>query len=295
MTATLETGRLDAATARARMQAIVDRLIVRAVGDYGMSPATAPVRAAGILSLDDQDFRFDLINRLTGGLLAEPRRILEIGCGSAPFLYSALRRGHDAVGIDVDYERVRIAELKIDAFDLPETYRGTARLGDATALEFSTGRFDLITSWAVIEHIPDLEAALFESVRVLRPGGFIVFTAPDYRGGFEAHYEMPWPPMAPRSVCERWVMAMDKPPGGIGTFFPITYPRVAAALESLGCRLEAAELTLPIDFETTRLLDVSDQRTLERTAETIKGMAARGVLPPSLRGTTVFHVAARKL
>jgi ubiquinone/menaquinone biosynthesis C-methylase UbiE len=295
MTATLETGRLDAATARARMEAICNRLIVRAVGDYGMSPATAPVRAAGILSLDDQDFRFELIDRLTGGLLDQPRRILEIGCGSAPFLYSALNRGHAALGIDVDYERVRIAELKIDAFGLPESYRGTARMGDATALEFATGAFDLITSWAVIEHIPDLEAALFESVRVLQPGGFIVFTAPDYRGGFEAHYEMPWPPMAPRSVCERWVMAMDKPPGGIGTFFPITYPRVAAALESLGCRIEAAELTLPLDPATTQLLDVRDQATLERTAEMIKGMAARGVLPPSLRGTTVFHVAARKL
>ncbi|MDB5042082.1 MAG: methylase involved in ubiquinone/menaquinone biosynthesis [Candidatus Eremiobacteraeota bacterium] len=290
-----ESAPLLSISARAKMDGIVQRLITRAVGDYGMSAATAPVRAASILSLDDQDFRFELIDRLTGGLLAEPRRILEIGCGSAPFLYSALRRGHAALGIDVDYERIRIAELKIDAFGLPETFRGTARLGDATALDFAAGAFDLITSWAVIEHIPDLESALFESVRVLRPGGFIVFTAPDYRGGFEAHYEMPWPPMAPRSVCERWVMAFDKPPGGIGTFFPITYPRVAAALESLGCRIVNAELTLPLDLETTRLLDVHDQAALERTAEMIKGMGARGTLPLSLRGTTVFHVAARKL
>ena len=279
-----------------QMEAIVNRLIVRAVGDYGMSPETAPVRAASIMSLEDQDFRFALIDRLTGGLLEQPRRILEIGCGSAPFLYSALRRGHDAQGIDVDYERIRIAELKIDAFGLPERFRGTARLGDATALDVPAASFDLITSWAVIEHIPDLESALFECVRVLRPGGFIVFTAPDYRGGFEAHYEMPWPPMAPRSVCERWVMAMGRPPGGLGTFFPITYPRVAAALESLGCEIKAAELTLPIDHETTRLfLDVRDQASLERSARTIKEMGARGVLPPSLRGTTVFHVAARKL
>ncbi len=121
-------------------------------------------------------------------------------------------------------------------------------------------------------------------------------TAPDYRGGFEAHYEMPWPPMAPRSVCERWVMAMGRPPGGLGTFFPITYPRVAAILESIGCELKAAELTLPIDYATTRrYLDVRDQATLERSAETIKDLATRGELPPTLRGTTVFHVAARKL
>ncbi|GAC1658642.1 MAG: hypothetical protein NVS4B13_01980 [Candidatus Elarobacter sp.] len=278
------------------MQAIVQRLIGRAIGDYGMSAATAPLREASIVSLDDQDFRFPLIDRLTGGLLEQPRRILEVGCGSAPFLYSALRRGHDATGIDVDYERIRIAELKVDAFDLPEHYRGTARLGDATSLEMPPRSFDLITSWAVIEHIPDLESALFECVRVLRPGGFVVFTAPDYRGGFEAHYEMPWPPMAPRAVCERWVMAMGRPPGGIGTFFPITFPRVAAALESLGCEIAAAELTLPIDHETTRMfLDVRDQGTLERTAETIKALSAGGGLPPSLRSTTCFHIAARKL
>ena len=289
------TPRADQATARARMDAIVDRLIVRAVGDYGMAAATAPVRAASLISLDDQDFRFELIDRLTGGLLAHPRRILEIGCGTAPFLYSALRRGHDAVGIDVDYERIRIAELKIDAFALPEAFRGTARLGDATRLDFPPASFDLLTSWAVIEHIPDLEAALFESVRVLRPGGFIVYTAPDYRGGFEAHYEMPWPPMAPRAVCERWVMAMDRPPGGIGTFFPITLPRVGAALESLGCELLAAELTVPLNHEPSRLLDVRDQAALERTAERIKEMAAAGTLPACLRGTTVFHIAARKL
>jgi SAM-dependent methyltransferase len=278
------------------MQAVTERLIARYLGDYGMPAAVGPARAASIMSIEDQDFRFALIDRLTGGLLEQPRRILEIGCGSAPFLYSALRRGHDAHGIDVDYERIRIAELKIDAFGLPERFRGTARLGDATALDLPSRSFDLITSWAVIEHIPDLESALFECVRVLRPGGFIVFTAPDYRGGFEAHYEMPWPPMAPRSVCERWVMAMGRPPGGLGTFFPITYPRVAAALESLGCEIKAAELTLPLDPETTRLfLDMHDQASLERSAQTIKEMGARGALPPSLRGTTVFHVAARKL
>jgi hypothetical protein len=89
---------------------------------------------------------------------------------------------------------------------------------------------------------------------------------------------------------------MDRPPGGLGTFFPITYPRVAAALESLGCEIKAAELTLPLDPETTRtFLDVRDNATLERSAENIKALAARGGLPLSLRATTVFHVAARKL
>ncbi len=285
------------ADANTKLQAVLDRFIRRGEGDYGAKgPARYAEIAAEVLSVSGQDDRFRLIDRLSGGLLQRSRRILEMGCGSAPFLYSALGRGHDAIGIDVDYERLRMAELKVDALGLPESWRGRARLGDGQSLDFPSDSFDLVTSWAVIEHIPDLESALFEAVRVTRPGGYLVMTAPDYRGGFEAHYEMPWPPMAPRAVCERWVMAMDRPPGGLGTFFPITYPRVAAILETLGCEIEAAELTLPLDPEATRrYLDVRDNATLERSVETIKQLNATGGLPPTLRGTTVFHVAARKL
>ena len=212
-------------SATLKLQAVLDRFIRRGEGDYGAKPPARYAEiAAEVLSVSGQDDRFRLIDRMTGGLLQRSRRILEMGCGSAPFLYSALGRGHDAIGIDVDYERLRMAELKVDALGLPESWRGRARLGDGQALDFPSDSFDLVTSWAVIEHIPDLESALFEAVRVTRPGGWLVMTAPDYRGGFEAHYEMPWPPMAPRAVCERWVMAMDRPPGGLGTFFPITYP-----------------------------------------------------------------------
>ena len=294
MHATIADPRADA---NAKLKAVLDRFIRRGEGDYGAKgPARYAEIAAEVLSVSGQDDRFRLIDRLTGDLLQRSRRILEMGCGSAPFLYSALGRGHDAIGIDVDYERLRMAELKVDALGLPEAWRGRARLGDGQALDFPSHSFDLVTSWAVIEHIPDLESALFEAVRVTRPGGWLVMTAPDYRGGFEAHYEMPWPPMAPRAICERWVMAMDRPPGGLGTFFPITYPRVAAILESLGCEIKAAELTLPLDFEATRkYLDVRDEAALERSVETIKQLNATGGLPPTLRGTTVFHVAARKL
>ena len=285
------------AEANAKLRAVVDRWLKRGAGDYGEKPAARyEAAAAEIMAVQGQDDRFQLIDRMTGGLLQQPRRILEMGCGGAPFLYSALGRGHDAVGIDVDFERLRIAELKIDALGLPEAWRGRARFGDGQALDFPSDSFDLVTSWAVIEHIPDLESALFEAVRVTRPGGYLMMTAPDYRGGFEAHYEMPWPPMAPRSVCEQWVMAMDRPPGGLGTFFPITWPRVAAILESVGCEIKAAELTLPIDYETTRLfLDVRTPAALERSAQNIKQLAARRALPPTLCGTTVFHVVARKL
>jgi SAM-dependent methyltransferase len=53
-----------------------------------------------------------------------------------------------------------------------------ARCEDATRLTFADGSFDLVVSSEMLEHVPDLEAAVAEIARVLRPGGRHVFTVP---------------------------------------------------------------------------------------------------------------------
>lgn len=45
------------------------------------------------------------------------------------------------------------------------------RHGDATALPFDDGAFDAAVSMQVLEYVPDVDAALAEIARVLRPGG----------------------------------------------------------------------------------------------------------------------------
>lgn len=49
---------------------------------------------------------------------------------------------------------------------------------DITNLSFPDESLDLIVSSDVLEHVPDLESAFKESVRVLRPGGCHLFTVP---------------------------------------------------------------------------------------------------------------------
>lgn len=49
---------------------------------------------------------------------------------------------------------------------------------DLTALSLPSGRFDLVTTNEVLEHVPDLDAALREIARVLKPGGWHVGTHP---------------------------------------------------------------------------------------------------------------------
>jgi len=49
---------------------------------------------------------------------------------------------------------------------------------DATQLTFEDNSFNQVISFEVLEHIPDFNAALQETHRVLRPGGRFYFTAP---------------------------------------------------------------------------------------------------------------------
>jgi len=47
-----------------------------------------------------------------------------------------------------------------------------------TRLPFAGGSFDAVVAAEVIEHIPEVETALEEAARVLRPGGRLVVTVP---------------------------------------------------------------------------------------------------------------------
>jgi SAM-dependent methyltransferase len=60
----------------------------------------------------------------------------------------------------------------------PSPQQDGAVCADITALQFENESLDLIVSSDVLEHVPDLGAALRESARVLRPGGSHLFTVP---------------------------------------------------------------------------------------------------------------------
>jgi SAM-dependent methyltransferase len=51
--------------------------------------------------------------------------------------------------------------------------------GDATGLAFDSQSFDAITMFDVLEHIPDHEKAIAETLRVLKPGGYLLLSVPN--------------------------------------------------------------------------------------------------------------------
>lgn len=99
---------------------------------------------------------------------------LDLGCGDG--FFSSLVAGSAFVaGIDPDFKALRSAPCL-----------GVHRIrvaAEAGRLPFRTGHFATIMTNSVLEHIEDLDAALGEASRVLRPGGRVLITTPSHRFG----------------------------------------------------------------------------------------------------------------
>jgi SAM-dependent methyltransferase len=104
------------------------------------------------------DVAFDIVRDL------KPRRVLEVGCGMGELAEQLAKEGLDVVAIDLSQRMVELARTRgVDA-----------RLGDVQDLPFGDGEFDAVIADWVLYHVPDLDLALREIVRVLEPGGHLV-------------------------------------------------------------------------------------------------------------------------
>lgn len=92
--------------------------------------------------------------------------VLDVGCGQGLDLAQYALAGAIVTGIDLTPRHVELARAHLDALGLA----GTVVLGDAEALAFPEASFDRVSSNGVLHHTPDMEAALREIRRVLRPG-----------------------------------------------------------------------------------------------------------------------------
>jgi SAM-dependent methyltransferase len=99
------------------------------------------------------------------------RRVLEIGCGSAPCARWLRRAGADVVALDLSAGMLaRAAELgRSTGVAVPLLQ------ADAGALPLAGGSVDVVCSaFGGLPFVADVEGALAEAARVLRPGGRFV-------------------------------------------------------------------------------------------------------------------------
>ena len=116
------------------------------------------------------------------GIAAGDRRVVDLGCGDGATLGELLARaGRDAVvvGIDVVTEALALAAARL------EGERGAGRLRFLGAdldrtLPLASGTVDRALCHNVLECLRDPDGFLAEVHRVLRPGGSLLLSHPDY-------------------------------------------------------------------------------------------------------------------
>lgn len=118
--------------------------------------------------------QFDRNSYIVAGLIRAsigkpPKRVLVVGCGTGrEAAQLAVTLGAEVIGIDIhprwDPAAGAVAKLQY---------------GDATALDFSDGTFDLVYSYHALEHIPDFRRALREMRRVLADDGHYFVGTPN--------------------------------------------------------------------------------------------------------------------
>ncbi len=122
------------------------------------------------------------LRKLVGGELQRGyARSLEIGAGTGYFSLNLLRAGVVKEATCTDISPGMVTALGANARRLGLDVK-TAR-ADAESLPFADGSFDLVLGHAVLHHLPDLGRAFSEFLRVLRPGGRIVFAGEPSRLG----------------------------------------------------------------------------------------------------------------
>jgi ubiquinone/menaquinone biosynthesis C-methylase UbiE len=111
--------------------------------------------------------------REAGLLPLAGRRVLEVGCGAGTMLEMMERFGarrEDLAGIDLDAGRIAAAARRLPGADL--------RAGDASALPWEPGRFDVVLQSTVLTSILDPAMrgrVAAEMLRVLSPEGAILW------------------------------------------------------------------------------------------------------------------------
>lgn len=118
----------------------------------------------------------ELADRL---LMARPgERILEAGCGlgaTARDLARATAPDGEVIAVDVSEAMIAAARERHD-----EGLAVTYDVGDVTALDLPDASVDAVRIERVLQHLVEVDQAIAEIFRVLRPGGRVVVLDPDW-------------------------------------------------------------------------------------------------------------------
>lgn len=122
--------------------------------------------------------------RLINSFKTSEKKLLDIGCGTGDFLVTCKNKGWNVVGVEPNKNAKQLAESKINDESVSTIFY------DINELEFK--KFDVITLWHVLEHVPNLEDYISKLKSLLKPNGVLVIAVPNFKSYDAQYYKEHW-------------------------------------------------------------------------------------------------------
>ena len=115
------------------------------------------------------------IYKLNGGVGS----VLDIGAGTGDFLKSAANKGWSVQGVEVNSTAREIAKSKqIELFESIDDFQGR--------------KFDVVTLWHVLEHLPNLDQTIQKIGSLVKEDGTLLIAVPNFNSKDAKYYKNFW-------------------------------------------------------------------------------------------------------
>jgi ubiquinone/menaquinone biosynthesis C-methylase UbiE len=173
----------------------------------------SPVSCAFYQEIEVERYTYqDHIPTILNNLDWKGKKVLEIGTGVGTDARKMISSGAEYYGINVDAGSCKLTRQALELFKAP----GILEVMNATSVEFSDKTFDTVYTFGVLHHIPDVDKAISEIHRVLKPGGkllFMVYNRSSINYQIEIRY------------LRRWILRLLQVPRVITLFSLLGFPR----------------------------------------------------------------------
>lgn len=108
------------------------------------------------------------------------KKLLDVGCGTGDFLLTCKKKGWNVTGVEPNIKAKKIAVDKLNA----ELFSNITLI--------SSQKFDVITLWHVLEHVPNLTAHIENVKSLLKTNGVLIVAVPNFKSYDATFYKQFW-------------------------------------------------------------------------------------------------------